>query len=286
LGLEGKGTASLKGGVELLLDGPSVKTKMGSISMSINSITAYSPPDTKTVSLADAALSALTRPDVPADLFLGDSLEPEAAALAKQRAENGSINSNTTLTPSNKTDTSLGGVTGKAVDTSEFNNYSSFPESLKLSKYYTLGDVTTRPSASSYSVTAQNGLTEKDIVGNLKYLAVNVIDTVKEQYPDAVITSGFRAGGSGSDHNKGQAVDLQFTGHSFSDYYDIADWIKNNTPYKQVLLEYATRPQGTVAWIHVAAASDGSKSSMPIGTLANHSTNSPGLRGGFVNLLP
>ena len=100
-----------------------------------------------------------------------------------------------------------------------------------------------------------------------------------------VITSGFRAGKSSSDHNVGQAVDLQFKNQSYSEYYKVAEWIKNNTPYKQVLLEYASRPSGTIAWIHVAAASDGSKSAMPIGTLANHSTKSPGQRNAFVKLL-
>jgi muramidase (phage lysozyme) len=285
LGLEGKGTASLKGGVELLLDGPSVKTKMGAISISINSITPYSVPDAKTVSVADAAAATPTRPDTPAGIFLGDSLETESGALAKQRADSGEINPNTQLSGS-QTDSTPGNAQGTPVDTSEFKNYSNFPSSLKLSKYYTLGDVTTRPSASSQPLMAQNGLSEQDIVGNLKYLAVNVIDTVKEKYPDVVITSGFRGGSSGSDHNKGQAVDLQFSGHSYSEYYEIAKWIKDNTPYKQILLEYATRPQGTVAWIHVAASQDGGKSAMPIGTLSNHSTNSPGASGTLVNLLP
>jgi hypothetical protein len=100
-----------------------------------------------------------------------------------------------------------------------------------------------------------------------------------------VITSGFRSRPSNSDHNLGQAVDLQFKSHSFSDYYSIAEWIKNNVPYKQVLLEYASRPSGTIAWIHVAAASNGAKSPMPIGTLANHSADAPGRRNAFVKLV-
>ena len=156
---------------------------------------------------------------------------------------------------------------------------------MKLSKHIYLGDVTTKPSATSSAVQDQNGLTSAQIVGNLKHLSVNVIDKIKDQYPDMIITSGFRAGASRSDHNVGQAVDLQFKGHSYSDYYNIAEWIKNNTPYKQVLLEYASRPSGTIAWIHVAAAADGSKSAMPIGTLANHSTVKPGASGAFVKLL-
>jgi mitochondrial fission protein ELM1 len=64
---------------------------------------------------------------------------------------------------------------------------------MKLSKYFTLGDLSTRPAATSYAVKDQNGLTAAEIVGNLKHLAVNVLDKVKEQYPDMIITSGFRS---------------------------------------------------------------------------------------------
>ena len=99
-----------------------------------------------------------------------------------------------------------------------------------------------------------------------------------------IITSGFRSKNEESDHDRGQAADIQFTGKSNDDYYEIAKWIEANTPYKQVLLEYAKKSDGRiVAWIHVAAATNGAKSAMPIGTLVNHSANSPGARGAFVN---
>jgi hypothetical protein len=278
--------ASIKGGLELLLDAATVKTKMGAISITSSKLKVYDPPEEKTVNASDAATPNLTRPDAPADIFLGDGLEKESVSLANNRLENGSINDTVLTKTSEEEDNSYSSnVSPTPVDTSEFSNYADFPDSLKLSKYYTLGDVSTRASASKTAVRAQNGLSTQQIVGNLKHLAVNVLDPIKEQYPDVIITSGFRAGASGSDHNVGQAVDLQFTGRSYSDYYEVAKWIKDNTPFKQVLLEYATRPTGTIAWIHVAAAPNGGKSAMPIGTLANHSVASPGKRNTLVNLL-
>ena len=278
-------TASIKGGVELLLDAATVKTKMGAISVSSSKLPVYDPPENKVISNV-AETAELTRPENTADIFLGDSLEKEAPALAKQRTDTGVVSANTTLSRTGPSDSVVNNTAKiKPVDTSEFKNYDNFPDSLKLSNYFTLGDLTTRPSATSHPVQNQNGLTKQQIVGNLKHLAVNVLDPIKEKFPDMVITSGFRTGPSSSDHNVGQAVDLQFTGRSYADYYEAAEWIKNNTPFKQVLLEYATRPSGTIAWIHVAAAQNGSKSSMPIGTLANHSVNSPGQRNALVNLL-
>jgi hypothetical protein len=277
--------ASIKGGLELLLDAATVKTKMGAITISATKLPVYDPPEEKTVSVSSGN-SKLTRPDAPASIFLGDSLESEAADLAKKRLESGEVNSSIESAIPSETDTTTPNTQKPTdVDTKEFDNYDNFPDSLKLSKYVYLGDISTKAAATSYAVQDQNGLTKAQIVGNLKYLSVNAIDKIKEKYPDMVITSGFRAGTSSSDHNLGQAADLQFKAHSFSDYYDIAEWIKNNVPYKQVLLEYASRPSGTIAWIHIAASSNGAKSPMPIGTLANHSTSSPGQKNAFVKLV-
>ena len=276
-------TASLKGGILAQIDAAMIKTHGGAISVQMSKLPIYSTPAAVSVS-TDAATSELTRPDPSSSIFLGDSLEPDFAKLAKDRVASGDVLETVPLTNTTGIDASTGFATGIPVDISEFKNYSSFPTSLKLSKYYNLGDVSTGCAATSFAVQDQNGMTKQEIVGNLKYLAVNVLDKVYEQYPDVVITSGFRTGSS-SDHNKGFAVDLQFTSNSFSDYYEIARWIKDNTPYKQILLEYATRSTGTISWIHVSAAPDGSKSAMQIGTLVNHSTISPGAQNALVNLL-
>jgi hypothetical protein len=278
-------TTSIKGGIELLLDAATIKSKMGSTNIAVTKLSAYTPPDTKTVDPISGK-SKLTRPEGSASIFLGDSLEAEAKGLANKRVASGEVtNASTTLSRTEINTNSASRAKSISVDISEFNNYGSFPDSLKLSKYIYLGDVTTRPSATSYVLQAQMGLTKAQIVGNLKYLAVNSIDPIKEKYPDMVITSGFRAGASSSDHNVGMAVDLQFKSHSFSEYYAIAEWIKSNVPYKQVLLEYASRKIGTIAWIHIAASADGQKSIMPFGTLANHSADAPGARNAFVKLV-
>jgi hypothetical protein len=282
-------TASVKGGLELLLDAATVKTKMGAIQVSSTKLPVPTPPEVK--SPTPVIIKDSVRPDSPESIFLGDSLDKSAETFTAARIKNNEISTNledlTTLSRDTNTEKSsaiTGGVQPTPVDVSEFAGLKTFPDSMKLSKYFTLGDLSTRTAATSYAVKDQNGLTAAQIVGNLKHLSVNVLDKIKEQYPDMIITSGFRSKNEGSDHDKGQAVDIQFTGRSNDDYYDIAKWIEANTPYKQVLLEYAKKPNGKiVAWIHVAAASNGSKSAMPIGTLVNHSANAPGARNSFVN---
>lgn len=282
-------TASVKGGLELLLDAATVKTKMGSIQIASTKLAVPTPPEVKTPT--PVVIKDSVRPDTPESIFLGDDLSKTAESYSAARIKSGEISTNvddlTTLskdptTEKDSSSTSSAKIT--PVDVSEFGGLKEFPDSLKLSKYFTLGDVSTRAAASSYAVKDQNGLTAAEIVGNLKHLSVNVLDKLKEQYPDMIVTSGFRSKNEGSDHDKGQAVDIQFTGRSNDEYYDIAQWIRDNTPYKQILLEYAKKSNGSiVAWIHVAASKDGAKSAMPIGTLVNHSANSPGARNAFVN---
>jgi hypothetical protein len=290
IALQATTTASVKGGLELLLDAAVVKTKMGSIQVSSTKLPVPTPPEVK--SPVPVVINDSVRPDSTESIFLGDALESSAESFTAARIKNNEITTDvgdlTTLSrddTTEKSSTTTRSLRPSTVDSSEFAGLKEFPESMKLSKYYTLGDLSTKPAASSYAVKDQNGLTSAQIVGNLKHLAVNVLDPIKEKYPDAIITTGFRSSDPKSDHDKGFAVDIQFTGKSKNEYYDIAKWIEANTPYKQVLLEYAKKPDGRiVTWIHVAASPDGGKSAMPIGTLVNHSVNSPGARNSFVNL--
>ena len=90
------------------------------------------------------------------------------------------------------------------------------------------------------------------VVNNLAALALNVIEPIKAKYPNALITNSYRQGlTSSSQHNTGQACDLQFRGVAAHDYYNIAVWISKNISYDQLLLEYL--PSKTV-WIHISYA--------------------------------
>jgi len=287
IAFDARETGSFNGGLSLLLDASVVKTKMGHISVATSSVSSLEPPEKKTIK--ETIYGKLSRPDSES-LFLGDSLCKNDAVFSRQREAEKTISTDIqSLKDVAKTAPQDGmgsarKVTPTKVDTSEFGGYDKLPGSLKLSKYFNLEDLTTGTTASSYELKAQAGLSKEQIAGNLKHLAVNVLDKVKEQYPDMVITSGFRSKNESSDHDKGQAADLQFTGRSISEYYDIARWIRDNTPYRQVLLEYAKRSDGSLtSWIHVAASPDGGKAPMPIGTLVNHTTAGAGAKNKFVN---
>lgn len=106
-----------------------------------------------------------------------------------------------------------------------------------------------------------------DVVNNLAALALNVVEPIKKQYPNAFITNSYRHGASigGGAHGTGQACDIQFRGVAAHDYYDIAVWISKNISYDQLLLEYLP---GKTVWIHCSYAIPG----LPYGGISTRKT--------------
>jgi len=161
---------------------------------------------------------------------------------------------------------------------------SSFPDSLQLSVSFTLGQLTGRAPCGD-PLREQRDLTKGQIACNLKLLAINCLDKIKAQYPTMIVTNAFRypvgAAAGRSQHEIGQAADLQFPSFSKSQYYDIVLWIRDNVPHDQLLLEYKTFGTGQ-PWIHISFNKNGNRvsSSSKNMTFMNHKPYKPF----FVNL--
>lgn len=156
---------------------------------------------------------------------------------------------------------------------------SSPPDNLRLSSNFTLGQLSKHAIVSRSAVVAQQGLTVEQIVQNLQLVAQNCLEKIKAKYPDVIITSGFRKASiskqSKSQHLVGQAIDMQFTNAKKSDYFAIAQWIKDNVPYDQLLLEY--KSTGTkMPWIHISFKETGNRNQVL--TFWNHATYAQGLK--------
>jgi hypothetical protein len=130
--------------------------------------------------------------------------------------------------------------------------------SLQLSSNFTVAQMTTDTALSNYSLKAQAGYEDYEIACNLRALCENILEKVVSKYGRSsfVITSGFRHGTGKSQHERGQAVDIQFPMKSNSSVYDIAVWIKDNLNYDQLILEYG----GNRPWIHISYNPDGNRS--------------------------
>lgn len=194
------------------------------------------------------------------------SIKSDNDALAKQ----GCKRSNTTKPEAKQ---------GRPVDRNEFNGYTEFPHTLKLSRHFNLGQLTDRcplgGRGDPKKLQANKGLSKAQICSNLKALAVNVLDPIKDRYPNMLVTNAFRAGADQAQHGNGQAADIQLVGAKNSDYFDFAVWIKDNLPFDQLLIETSGPDR---FWIHVSyvdGANRPSSANNKVGTLV------PGAKNGF-----
>lgn len=98
----------------------------------------------------------------------------------------------------------------------------------------------------------------QDVISNLQALAVNVLQPIRDHYGKGVkVSSGFRhpevnarVGGSRtSDHCRGMAADIEIPGVSNA---ELAEWIKANLPFTQVILEFYTQGIPDSGWVHVS----------------------------------
>lgn len=118
---------------------------------------------------------------------------------------------------------------------------------LQLSPNFTLGKLSSL-CIFPHKVKAQGQFTEQQIIYNLKMLATNVLEKIWAKYPNFRVNSGFRTFTKGvSQHEKGQAADLQWPGISNLEYLERAKWIRANITYDQLLFEH-----GNTIWIHVS----------------------------------
>jgi len=278
--MQSDNSTSINGGLELKLDAIVVKTKSGSTSLKEISIDLQSIPDS--LSPIDSNFENLPIPDCDATTYLFDSLEDGHEDYRKSQLNNGKIiEGSPAVTEIDSAKTRSFDKTGTSCDCNEFSLYENFPDSLKLSKHFTLGPLSTRALAGSHTIVPQKGLRASDIVCNLKNLAVNCLDPIKDKYPNMRINSGFRQGSRENDHGLGMAADMSFSGVPINQYFEIVKWIKSNIPHKQLLLEYQDKQYGRTSWIHIAYDKEGKTSPLQVATLYNHRLY---LRDGFANL--
>jgi uncharacterized protein YcbK (DUF882 family) len=223
--------------------------------------------------------------------LLGENFEENAAVIKKlqeQAIDEGLITReelNRPQPPATATDNTPAPSRRQVIPgCGDINNQETISNSLKISNFFTIGNFT-NAAASRAQLRAFNGNTIQDMACNLKALAEQCIDPIKQQYPNVIISSGFRdfvpeGGALNSQHLYGQAADLQFPGFSKDKYYEVAQWIKANVNFDQLLLEYKTTGS-RMPWIHVTFNRNGCRNTF--GTFMNHRYASGG-RGALLNL--
>jgi hypothetical protein len=102
-------------------------------------------------------------------------------------------------------------------------------------------------------------------IGNLKVLCEKVLQPVRDHFGKGVkVNSGFRhpdvnqkVGGSRtSDHTRGQACDIEIPGVPNA---ELAEWIRDNLEYRQLILEFYTPGVPDSGWVHVSYVAEDNK---------------------------
>ena len=247
---------------------------------------------------ASAGINVAT---VTVRMFGGDSIDDGTAAgraraekYMKQQVDAGvfkqaDIDKGAAIIPREVDPTPPPPAEGGSVDCTAI--HQGFNMNTKLSPTTTLGDFINKlvaiPNCKRKSVPAQMGLSPDQIVCNLAHLCVEVWEPIKARYPNAIITNTLRVGsnvGAGP-HGTGQGMDIQFNvtnGGSIppKDYFAIAQWIKSNISFNQMLLEYSTVKGYLVAWIHIsiyAGTGKQTNDASRVLTFMNNKTHSVGL---------
>ena len=132
-------------------------------------------------------------------------------------------------------------------------------KNMKLSKNLTLGEVTKSATA------IKNGISNKpsgEHLSNLIQIANKIFQPVRDHFNEPIIvSSGYRSkalndligGASGSQHSKGEALDLD---GSVENAY-IFEFIKNNLEFDQLIWEYGDDENPD--WVHVSYKSENNR---------------------------
>jgi hypothetical protein len=126
---------------------------------------------------------------------------------------------------------------------------------MKLTENFSLAEMTKSETALRHDLDNTPGEVE---TANLKRLAEKVLQPVRNHYKKGVkVNSGFRhpevnakvGGSKTSDHCKGQAADIEIPGVANA---DLAEWIKDNLEFTQLILEFYTPGIPDSGWVHVS----------------------------------
>jgi zinc D-Ala-D-Ala carboxypeptidase len=124
--------------------------------------------------------------------------------------------------------------------------------SMNLTRNFTLSELTKSDTAIRKGI---NNNPSAEQIEKLKSLCENILQPVRDHFGRVKITSGFRSvelcmaigSSANSQHAKAEAADFECPG---VDNAELADWIKRELPYDQLILEFYTPGEPNSGWIH------------------------------------
>lgn len=135
---------------------------------------------------------------------------------------------------------------------------------MKLSPNFTLQEFTKSQTAVRLGI---DNTPEEDHMVAAQSLFLMVVQPIREHFGPTVLNSGYRGpalneavGGSAkSQHCKGEAVDLEVPGVPNA---EVAEWIRDNLEFDQLILEFYTPGIPDSGWVHVSYKHDENRKSV------------------------
>ena len=123
---------------------------------------------------------------------------------------------------------------------------------MNLTRNFTLSELTKSDTAIRKGI---NNNPSAEQIEKLKLLCENILQPVRDHFGRVKITSGFRSvelclainSSANSQHARAEAADFECPG---VDNAELADWIKRELPYDQLILEFYTPGEPNSGWIH------------------------------------
>jgi len=125
---------------------------------------------------------------------------------------------------------------------------------MRLSKNFTLQEFTKSQTATRLGLDNEPN---RSHLSNAKDLFKWVVQPVRDHFGPTVINSGYRGpalntavgGSKTSQHCLGEAVDIECPGVS---NVEVAEWIRDNLKFDQLILEFHTKGIPDSGWVHVS----------------------------------
>ena len=145
----------------------------------------------------------------------------------------------------------------------------------QLTRNFSLHELTKSETAVRNDMDNTPGAAE---IANLTELAGKVLQPIRDHFQKGVhINSGFRhpdvnakvGGSKTSDHTKGQAADIEIPGVPNA---ELAEWIKDNLEFRQLILEFYTPGIPDSGWVHVSFVDGDNKKQVMTATKQNGKT--------------
>lgn len=285
------GTINIKGAAKVGIGATTIDVPAATINFQSGSVGSAAKSGLKTPSISSYSREDYVEPtpQVAAN-FAFEEPEQDSTDYVNQKIDEGIYNKEDITQGDNavpvESNTDKGKETAPlSTDCKDIDKMTSFDSSLRLSPNYTLGNMLNTAVTKS-QLRSQHGLSEREIVCNLKLLCINVLEPIRAMFPDMILTSAFRNAGQSvakkSQHEKGMAADIQIPScnRALEKYYDAILKIRDSVSHDQLLLEYTTTSAAAPGtWIHVSFNPMGNRPATAANkamTMMNHKTYKAG----------